>query len=221
MKSESIELITKALVKFQSEISGVEMNAINPFYKSKYADLITIIKTAKPILTKNGLAFTQLVNKDETGGVITTMLMHESGQWLAANTNYPINGKPQEQGSAITYMRRYALAAILGIAADPDDDGEAAQKINSPIDGALEEEMRNSGAEFKSKDESKAACDVYIKALEDLDKSEVTAVNRSHIATRLKAAEEKYKADERLLVYEKSKVKKKIDQMRIDWEIGE
>lgn len=208
MKSESIELITKALIKFQTEVSGVAMESLNPFYKSKYADLITIIKTVKPVLVKNGLAFTQLVNKDETGGVITTMLMHESGQWIAANTNYPINGKPQEQGSAITYMRRYALSAILGIAADPDDDGEHAQNI-SVLDGALEEEMRSKKVETKSKPDSKAILASYEERFPQCTTLE-------QVLELIAEAAEDYK---QLMSYEQAKMKGLVSKAKQEWNI--
>lgn len=210
-KSEKIDELVKALVKFQTKVNGVEMNAINPFYKSKYADLITIIKTCKPVLVANGLAFTQLVNKDETSGIITTMLMHESGQYISSDTHYNIAGKPQEQGSAITYMRRYALAAILGIAADPDDDGEHAQNIKEPsvLDGALEEQVRESGGSFKDKGESKALFATYETSFQ-------AASSKDECIGLIEAAREDFP---KLLNYEKEKLKKLITKIKGEWNI--
>lgn len=130
-QNQKIDLITKALVQFQTEVKKVTYNKENPYFKSRYADLANIIETTKPALVNNGLAVTQLVDMTFDGqgnpiGIINTVLAHESGQFISTKTFYPISGKPQDQGSAITYMRRYALSAILGIASEDDDDANAA-----------------------------------------------------------------------------------------------
>ena len=129
-KSESIASLSKALVLAQSEFPKVSFNSTNPFYKSQYADLGAVIETAKPVLKNNGLAVSQLVEGD-TGQVgITTMLLHESGEFISSFVTIPVAGQniAQESGKAITYLRRYALAAILGLYADQDSDGEPTHK---------------------------------------------------------------------------------------------
>jgi len=129
-KSESIASLSKALVLASSEFKPVTMNSTNPFYKSKYADLGAVIETAKPILKNHGLAVSQLVEGENGQVGITTMLLHESGEWLSSFVTIPVTGQnvAQEAGKAVTYLRRYALAAILGLYADEDTDGEGSHK---------------------------------------------------------------------------------------------
>jgi len=128
--SESIDQLAAALAIAQGEISNAKMDAVNPHFRSKYATLASIIDTAKPALAKNGLAVSQvptIAGTLEGSFVLVTMLTHKGGQYICSE--YPINPDkqtPQGVGSAITYARRYALAAMLGIAADEDDDGNAA-----------------------------------------------------------------------------------------------
>jgi len=126
-KSESITNLTKALVAFQATLKPVAKTETNPFFKSRYADLSGIWDSIRTSLSSNGLAVSQLME----GENLNTMLMHVSGEWIASS--YPINAKapePQAVGSAVTYARRYALSAILGIVADDDDDGEIASGRN-------------------------------------------------------------------------------------------
>lgn len=123
-KSESLSELAGALNKFQSEMGTVSFDSNNPFFKSKYASLSALVTAARPLLAKNGLSVSQLVS--DTGSV-TTMLLHSSGQYLSSTlTLKAVKEDPQGQGSAITYARRYAYAAILGIVSDEDDDGNAA-----------------------------------------------------------------------------------------------
>jgi len=129
-KSESIKELAAALGKAQAQMPAVQMNAVNPFLKNKYADLGAIIATAKPILAKHGLSVSQLPTSvgDQVG--VTTMLMHESGEWLSTEMSLSVGdekGKSSAQvaGSVITYLRRYSLASMLGMYADEDGDGNA------------------------------------------------------------------------------------------------
>lgn len=120
-KSESIEQIAVALVKFQAEVKPVKKTATNPFYKKKYATLDCIIETIGDPLKKNGLCYSQFPIGD-TG--LTTILMHTSGEYLMATYEMrPEKNTPQGQGISLTYQRRYALSAVLGIATEDDDDG--------------------------------------------------------------------------------------------------
>ena len=129
-KSQTITELAKALVAFQSEMKTVGFDANNPFFKSKYATLSALVETSKPVLAKNGLAVSQLT---EGEGGITTILMHTSGEYLFSTlTLKPSKDDPQGRGSAITYARRYAYAAILGLVSDEDDDGNAATQTAKP-----------------------------------------------------------------------------------------
>ena len=97
-------------------------------YSYQYADLADVIDVSKAILAKHHLAVSQMPTIFPNGNlVLVTRLMHKSGESIEAVYPLPSGGKPQEMGSALTYARRYCYCAILGIAADADDDGEAAQ----------------------------------------------------------------------------------------------
>lgn len=127
MQSEQINELATALSKAQGEITGAVKDSKNPFFKSAYADLASCWDACRLQLAKNNLSVTQpTICRDGQVYVVTT-LMHGSGQWIRGEL--PVKAKddgPQAQGSGITYARRYALAAIVGIA-QIDDDAEAAQ----------------------------------------------------------------------------------------------
>lgn len=122
-KSESIKQLTAALLAAQAELKVVEKGAENPFYKSKYADLPAIFAEYQRVFPKHGLVVSQIVE----GAGLRTILAHVSGEWVSGLASLMmVKSDPQGQGSAITYMRRYALASICGIvAAEDDDDGNA------------------------------------------------------------------------------------------------
>jgi hypothetical protein len=132
MQSEQINELATALAKAQSQITGALKDSSNPFFKSKYADLASCWDACRKQLTDNGLSVVQTTNLIEGQVVVTTTLAHSSGQWISGHL--PVKAKddgPQAQGSGITYARRYALAAIVGLA-QIDDDAEAAQNRNAP-----------------------------------------------------------------------------------------
>lgn len=127
MQSESIGALAAALSKAQADITGALKDSANPFFKSKYADLASCWDACRKQLAANNLAVIQTTEWNPNGIMLLTTLVHESGQWIRGEL--PIRAKddsPQAQGSAITYARRYALAAIVGLA-QIDDDAEAAQ----------------------------------------------------------------------------------------------
>ena len=126
MQSENIVEITSSLIKLQSELDFASKDSSNPYFKSKYADLATVWATCKDLLTKNNLAVVQQMDIIDSKNVLITSLIHSSGQWFKSIAPLnPVKNDPQGYGSAITYMRRYSLCAILGIIQD-DDDGERA-----------------------------------------------------------------------------------------------
>ena len=125
-KSASIKNLAVSLAKFQGKIESVEKDGDNPYFRSKYATLANIVYTIRPTLSENGLSFSQLPSGSNE---LVTILMHQSGEYLSSTVKMsPKDNTPQSQGSAITYMRRYALSAILGIVTDDDDDGNEATK---------------------------------------------------------------------------------------------
>lgn len=129
--SSGLSNLTKALVKAQSELKNATLNKTNPHFKSRYADLAEIRDTVMPTLTKHGLALIQYTQIGSAGFYLVTRLMHESGEVIESRFPLPEDSaKPQQMGSAITYARRYMMAAICGITAEEDDDGNAAQTAN-------------------------------------------------------------------------------------------
>jgi hypothetical protein len=120
--SDSIDQITAALSAFQGEIEQPSLNKSNPYFKSRYVDLSGVLKAAQPILAKHELCVTQIIS----GEFLVTLLSHKSGQWFRSICPIGNYKSQQDRGSAITYTKRYAICAILGIAADTDDDGNAA-----------------------------------------------------------------------------------------------
>ena len=125
-KSEKIDKLAAALSKAQSEMKGAEKKSVNPFFNSGYADLHTVIESSFPHLTKYGLSVIQGNESNPGEFFVTTMLLHESGQWIKSKLKMPIEKvTAQSIGSTITYGRRYGLSAITGIA-QYDDDGNAA-----------------------------------------------------------------------------------------------
>jgi hypothetical protein len=127
MQSESINELAAALAIAQGEITGALKSSKNPFFKSNYADLASVWDACRESLSRNGLAVIQTTEgvSTETITVVTT-LAHKSGQFIkGVLTMTPKDGSPQAFGSCLTYARRYALAAIVGVA-QVDDDANAA-----------------------------------------------------------------------------------------------
>lgn len=149
-QSESITSLAAALVKAQSEMGGAVKDSANPFFKSKYADLTSVVRAIKEPFAKHGLAYTQFPIRDDNGVGVVTRLIHESGEWLEGEYILPmVKQDPQAAGSAITYARRYALQAMAGIPT-ADDDAESAmirgEVAPDPIVAHLEAVARNMSA---------------------------------------------------------------------------
>ncbi len=127
-RSDSIKHLAVALNKAQAEMSGAKKGANNPFFKSKYADLNSVVDAVRIPFAENGLSYSQFPVMDDNRVGVETILMHDSGEFIASTLMLP-TGKldAQAAGSAITYARRYSLQSIAGIPAE-DDDGNAAVK---------------------------------------------------------------------------------------------
>jgi hypothetical protein len=125
-QSESINELAAAMAKAQAEMGGAVKDSANPFFKSKYADLTSVVKAIKEPFANNGLSYTQFPCAADGCVGVTTRLMHSSGQWLESSYMLPmVKQDPQAAGSTITYARRYALQAMAGIPT-ADDDAESA-----------------------------------------------------------------------------------------------
>ena len=139
--SESLDEIFTALSIAQSEIKGALKDAENPFFRSNYADLEAVWEAVRIPLCKNGLSVIQTTGHEEGKLVLCTRLAHASGQWVEGTT--PIlmaKQDPQSMGSAISYARRYALAAMVGVY-QTDDDGEGAMGRDLPKPAKTAQEL--------------------------------------------------------------------------------
>jgi hypothetical protein len=133
-RSETIGELVTALAKAQAEFTPALKDSNNPYYNSKYADLATVIAATRPALTKHGIAVTHFCGTDlERQVAIVTTTLHCGDEWLASTAEAPAVGKAKDGGTrfdaqtigaAWTYLRRYALQGLLGIASE-DDDGNA------------------------------------------------------------------------------------------------
>ena len=126
--SESIALLAGALAKAQLQIEPASKNATNPHFRSHYADLASIWDACRGPLNTNGLSIVQFPCDGDVGRTgLCTMLLHSSGEFISeVVTTRSQKDDPQGLGSALTYLRRYALAAVVGVTATEDDDGNAA-----------------------------------------------------------------------------------------------
>lgn len=120
--SAEINEISAALSAFQGEVEQPSLNKENPYFKSRYVDLSGVLKAAQKTMSKHGLSVAQIIDGDD----IITLLSHKSGQWFKSVCPIGSYKNQQDRGSAITYTKRYAICALLGIAADTDDDGNSA-----------------------------------------------------------------------------------------------
>jgi hypothetical protein len=143
-KSEATNEIFAALAKAQGMLRHAAKDAKNPHFKSDYATLASICDAIREPLAANGLAVTQLLSDGDKDDrcYVETVLCHSSGQWVSERFSVPVSkSDAQGFGSAVTYVRRYALAAVTGIA-PADDDGNAAAgaappKVSKMSDKAL------------------------------------------------------------------------------------
>ena len=133
-QSETIGKLNTALASAQAEIGHATKDAQNSHLHNRYATLGSTIDEIKPVLAKHGLAVVQMPGFDADSGVVTleTMLTHTSGEWIRGCAGAPAPKRdPQGVGSAVTYLRRYSLAALFNMSQE-DDDGEGAKGNGKP-----------------------------------------------------------------------------------------
>lgn len=146
MKSESINELSAALSKAQSEMHGAKKDSTNPFFKSNYADLASCWDACREPLTKNGLSVVQTTRVTENGGtILITTLLHSSGQWISGEMPVkPMKDDIQGFGASLTYVRRFALMGIVSLTAE-DDDGESAMN-RTPYTKPMPQTVRSQNA---------------------------------------------------------------------------
>ena len=127
-KSESIAALAAALAIAQGEMKGAVKDSANPFFKSKYADLASVVEAIRLAFSDNGLSYIQTVEPSDKDEVrVETTILHSSGEWISCGVlALPVSkADAQGYGSCLTYARRYSLSAAAGVAPE-DDDGNAA-----------------------------------------------------------------------------------------------
>jgi len=125
--SAEVGELAKALAAARKKFKAVKKEQTNPFFKSKYADLSAVIDATEEALAEHGLSVVQSPIMDTDRAGVTTMLIHESGQWMRGDLLLPLaKGDAQGVGSAITYARRYSYQGVVNVAAETDDDANAA-----------------------------------------------------------------------------------------------
>lgn len=133
LMSSSIAKLAPSLLAAQRSMGNAVKGAANPFFKSKFADLNAIREVAIPALNAVGISVLQPTVHEGGRNFVRTVLLHESGEWMASDTEI-ISAKPndpQAHGSGLSYSRRYGLQSILNIGA-VDDDSEAAMGREPP-----------------------------------------------------------------------------------------
>lgn len=140
LTSESITAITPAFIKAQAAFKPAVKDAVNGAFakgnnaKPSYVTLAQAIDSVEGALRDNGIALIQQTDIVDAGTVLITRLIHESGEWIAGRYPvHPVKADPQGEGSALTYARRYALMALVGIAPEDDDGNAAVKAVETPI----------------------------------------------------------------------------------------
>jgi hypothetical protein len=170
-QTENVNELFTALAKAQGKITSASKETKG--YNYKYADLASVWDACRAALSENGLSVTHIEAQNELGDILITILNHSSGQWIRSIT--PIRVKPsgkmnelQDRGSVLTYLKRYALTSIVGVAPAEDDDGKGGSGYQSKPEVApispptvkmatefqasqLKKEMENCSQEFKDK----------------------------------------------------------------------
>ena len=216
-KSESIQNLAAALSKAQAEFPVIKFDSVNPFLKNGYASLGAVIAGGRPVLAKFGLAVTQLTFGEDGVVGVETMLTHSSGEWISDRVSMQVGderGKSSAQvaGSIVTYLRRYALASILGVYADEDGDGNKpapaelkAREEKKPVEAAsISETMTIEDACKTTTSQNKQYGSMTVDGLKamlsamhkKLANNELTPEEKAEVERKIKAAQMVLKAKE-------------------------
>lgn len=139
--SESLVNLLPALIAAQAEFPPIPRDGYNPHFKSKFSTLKAVQTATRPVLAAHDLVITQFPSSVDGKPGLTTWLAHKSGEYIKDTTELSLaKHDPQAQGSAITYLRRYAWSAILGLVTDEDDDdGNVATRVEPKVNPAMAE----------------------------------------------------------------------------------
>ena len=157
-QSESINELTSALAKAQSEIRNPSKNTKNTFFKNEYADLTSVLGCIRPVASANGLSFIQSVEAYNGNVAVSSQISHVSGQWVkqVASVELPKSSKNpiQDLGSIATYLKRYQAQSMWAVCADEDTD---AQDLTLGIEDISDEKVAHLDAMLDATKSSKEA----------------------------------------------------------------
>jgi hypothetical protein len=167
-QSDTVGAIGAAMAKAQGAMGFSVKDATNPHFNSRYADLASIVEAMRQPFAANGLSYWQSASADGNLVSMTTLVVHASGEWIESDrlTVQARDAAPQAVGSCLTYLRRYQLAGMAGVA-PADDDAEAAERPAAPSrvdepppwvtepDTGLAAAARQSAKRVEARDESR------------------------------------------------------------------
>lgn len=125
--AESMNILGR-LAKAVGEMQNPPLDSVNPHFKNKFSSLRAVSDAVRPALAANGLAYRQTPLADESGTWVATIVYGEDGSIELARVPFTPQSNPQQNGSALTYAKRYCLQAAFGLVGEEDDDGEAASR---------------------------------------------------------------------------------------------
>ena len=172
-----------ALAKMQGEVENATKSSTNPHFRSKYADLAEVLNTVRPVLAANGLSVIQSPSFDGAVCHVTTTIAHSSGGHISGTIScIPAKMDGQGIGAATTYLRRYSLAALCGVAQEDDDGNTAAHnKPAAPITSAEAARIREN-IEHLGIDEAAFLKHYGVGAVAELTTDKVAAINKAFAA---------------------------------------
>jgi len=195
-RSETQSEILKALAQFHKNIIQPKKDANNPFFKSKYVPLENVTEVIDKVAPEYGLAYAQeaLTNADKGMVGVTTLLTHESGEWIEFEPLFLKADKQTAQGygSAITYARRYALSSAFGIASETDDDGNETTTQTANAQKSFNDERGQFMNQIQSVANAKGGNPdkTYSYILKQLNSNEITPQNINKANEILKQVEQ-------------------------------
>ena len=189
--SESIKELATALAIVQGQLTFAKKDSKNPFFKSNYADLESVWDACRELLSTNGLAIMQFPGEYLDGNMaLNTIITHKSGEWMSQEMSVPVS-KPDAQGagSALTYMRRYALAAVVGVVQADDDGNSASNKATSVAESATSQQIASINALIEQSQADEAKLLAYFK------KPSITLLSRTEAIQAISMLEKKLGAE--------------------------
>jgi hypothetical protein len=176
--------LLQAVSAFQSEMTPVVFDAVNPYFKSRYATLSALVSASSKLLGKHGLSVIQTIEDD---GSVRTILGHKGGGFIQGKVSLkPVKDDPQGRGSAITYARRYAYASILGLVSDSDDDGNTASAPGGEVISSKDVSVLRDELIALEKSESKFCSFLGVATLEELPKKDLIKAKEALATARKK-----------------------------------